>query len=124
MGTIELQLTQFRRFGFVHYKRKLKVGFCFWNEAILQTSRRVKIKLDDFFKWAETNQTIYFSEMLYSAYVVWCKEKYQVPELDKKQLLRGFADLSESEQKEILNVWQESESFGVKDLGNKKKVTK
>jgi len=122
MGTIELTLTRFIKFWFLRFKSKTKVGFCFWNEAILFTARRLNIELDSFFDWAKKNQTLYFSEMLYSAYEVWCKENYQKPLFNKSELLISFSLLPEKKQKKIMKVWQESESFGVKE--SKKKVAK
>jgi len=122
MGRIELILTHFRKFWFLRFPAKIKVGFLFWNEAILFVAREMKIELKDFFEWAEKNQTLYFTEMLYASYLVWCKENYVKPKLSKRELVYSFSLLSESKQKEVLKVWQESESFGVKE--EKKKVKK
>jgi hypothetical protein len=82
----------------------------------------MKIELKDFFSWAEKNQTLYFTEMLYASYLVWCKENFVKPKLSKRELVYSFSTLPESKQKELMKVWQESESFGVKE--EKKKVKK
>jgi hypothetical protein len=122
MGEIELYLTHFRKFWFLRFPVKIKVGFLFWNEAILFVAREMKIELKDFFEWAEKNQTLYFTEMLYASYLVWCKENFVKPKLSKRELVYSFSTLPESKQKELMKVWSESESFGVKE--EKKKVKK
>lgn len=122
MGTIELILTHFRKFWFLRFKSKIKVGFCFWNDAILLTCRNMKIELKDFFQWAEKNQTLYFSEMLYAAYLIWCKENYHRPSLSKQDLLYSFSIAKIEDQKAVMQTWRDSESFGVKE--DKKKVIK
>jgi hypothetical protein len=122
MGRIELILTHFRKFWFIRIPVKIKVGFLFWNEAILLVAREMKIELKDFFSWAEKNQTLYFTEMLYASYLVWCKENFVKPKLSKRELVYSFSTLPESKQKELMKVWSESESFGVKE--EKKKVKK
>ena len=122
MGTIELTLTQIKKFWFLAFRKKVKVGFSFTNIAMLICARNLKIDLDDFFDWAEKNQTLYFSEMLYAAYLAFCQSRYIKPQLTKKELLSGFSELDEDKQKEVLTVWRDSESFGVKK--DKKKVKK
>jgi hypothetical protein len=91
--------------------------------AILIACRNLKIDLDEFFDWADKNRTLYFAEMLHSAYVVYCQERYIKPVFDKQQLLFAFGLLTEDKRKEVMTVWAQSESFGVKQA-NKKKVVK
>lgn len=122
MGRIELILTHFRKFWFLRFPVKIKVGFLFWNEAILYAAREMKIELKDFFEWAQKNQTLYFTEMLYASYLVWCKENFIKPKLNKKELIYSFSLLPESKQKELMKTWSESESFGVKEEKKKVKV--
>lgn len=119
-GKIEIKLPYFKRFLFLRFKAKIKAGFLFWNEAILITCRNVGIDMKDFFTWAEKNQTLYFSEQLYGAYLLWCRENYTKPKLTKQDLLWGFSNADEADQKKVMETWKESESFGVRD--DKKKV--
>lgn len=123
MGTIKLTLTHLRKFWFLRIPRKIKTGFTFSNMAILIACRNLKIDLDEFFDWADKNRTLYFAEMLHSAYVVYCQERYIKPVFDKQQLLFAFGLLTEDKRKEVMTVWAQSESFGVKQA-NKKKVVK
>lgn len=122
MGEYELKLTRLKKFWFIRIPVKIRVGFLFWNEAIIICSRDLKIELKDFFDWAEKNNTLYFTQMLFAAYILWCKENYKKPALSKHELIYAFTTLPEDKQKELMMVWKDSESFGVKQ--EKKKVKK
>lgn len=114
MGTIELTLTRLKKFLFFRYIKKEKIGFIFSNRAMLQAAESVNIELDKFFDWAEQNRTLYFAEMLYSAYLVWCQESYLKPVFGKSELIYAFGNVSDEKRKDVLKTWADSESFGVK----------
>lgn len=123
MGKIELTLTQYQKVFFVfHRAKKIKAGFHFCNRAMLIAAENTKIELDKFLEWAQKNQTLYFTEMLYAAYVVYCQDRYQSPEFDKSGLILSFGLLPDEKQKQVLKTWAYSEGFGVKSP--KKKAVK
>lgn len=122
MGTIELQLTQFKKVLFLVLPKKRNVGFMFVNKAMLVAAENAKIELNKFFEWADKNRTLYFAEMLYAAYVVWCQSKYNKPVFSKSELIYSFGLLSDAEREKVLKVWSQSETFGVRK--NKKKAVK
>lgn len=120
MGKIELKLTRFKKFLFFRIAKKEKVGFHFINRAMLIASENLNIDIDDFFDWADKNRTLYFAELMYSAYLTWCQDNYKEPVFNKQSLLFSFGLLEESDKKKIFETWSRSESFGVKK--SKKKV--
>jgi len=124
MGTIEIKLQYYRNLLFFRIKSKLTVGFHFWNEAILIACRNAGIETKDFFSWAEKNQTIYFTEQLFAAYLLWCRENYKRPKLTKQELIYGFSNAPEKLQKQVVRVWRDSENFGVKQDKKKAKASR
>lgn len=123
MGEIELILSKVCKFWFFQYTKKVRTGFLFTNKAFLILSENIKLSLDDLFDWSEKNQTLYFLEMLYAAYLNYCQTKYQRPALNKQELSLAFAILPEEKRKNIIAVWGNAENFGL-EKSKKKQVKK
>ena len=122
MGLIEVQLIRLKKFLFFRFPKKEKTGFHFCNKAILIVAENAKIELDEFFNWADANRTLYFAEMLFAAYLVYCQENYQRPKFTKGELIYSFGLLNDEQRQKVIKAWANSERFAVKE-GKKKAET-
>lgn len=121
IGRITLNIPLACNFSGLTYYRKRQAGFSFTNHATLILSQNVGIDLSELPEWAKKNQTIYFAEMLYAAYLAWSQENYKKPIFSKQKISEGFTKLSETEQKSIISVWNDSLTLGAKQIPVKKK---
>lgn len=80
--------------------------------------------INDVMKWADKNRNIFMAEMLWAAYLANCQENYKKPVFDKARFLQGYAKLPDSEQKRIIECWNESKEFGVQPIQGAKKKAK
>lgn len=122
MGKIEIILSKVKKVWFIQYTRKVRTGFLFTNKAFLILSENTGKTLDELFDWSEKNQTLYFLEMLYAAYLNYCQSNYKMPELNKQELSLSFAILPENDKKKIIETWANAENFGLEQ--SKKKQMK
>lgn len=121
IGRIDIQVPiRIKVLGLSFFKNR-QVGFSFTNHAILILSKNTGVEMSKIPEWAKENQIIYFAETLYSAYIANCQETYQKPKLNKTQITEGFNMLSDEDKKRVLTTWNESLSFGAKEIPSKKK---
>ena len=121
IGRVDIQVPyKFNIIGLSFYRDR-QAGFAFTNQATLILAQNVGIELQEVPKWAKENQTLYFIESLFAAYIAYCQENYKKPVFDKKRLSEGFTHLSEEDQKKIVRVWNEALTTGAKPIPSKKK---
>ena len=122
IGRIKIQVPFLFSFAGLTWFKFRQAGFSFTNKATLILAENIGKKIDEVPKWVDENRTLYFSEMLYAAYLAYCQENYTKPVFSKEKLIQGYLRLDESEQKRIVGAWNESVTFGAKPYPGKKKV--
>lgn len=121
IGRITIQIPFLFSFAGLTWFKSRQAGFSFNNRATLILSENVNRTIDQLPKWIEENRTLYFSEMLYAAYLSHCQETYTKPKFSREKLTQGYLRLSEEDQKRIIKAWNEANSTGAKDMPVKKK---
>ena len=120
IGRIKINIPFAYSFAGLSYYRNRQAGFSFSNATTLILAQNIGIELSELAKWAKENQTLYFLEMLWAAYVSHCQETYTKPVFTKKKLAEGINKLPEGELKRIVAVWNDSMKIGAKEISKKK----
>lgn len=122
IGRITLYIPFPCNFSGLTWYRKRQAGFSFTNHATLILSQNIGVDISELPEWAKKNQTLYFAEMLFAAYLAWSQENYKKPIFTKQKISEGFTKLSEYDQKSIIKAWNESLTMGAKQIPVKKKL--
>jgi len=120
----EIKLPYPTRVGFFVKKR---VGFSFDELAIFFMHQSIGVNSQsELKKWLEKNSDNHlYIETLWAATKSYCHHNVKRHNLDKSKFIKGLAMMDKKTAKELMTVWNNSQTFGTRKPYNaKKKVAK
>lgn len=125
IGEIKLKIPYPVKVWFATVNINRDIGFSFDQRAILNLLENNNIDLPGYKEWVDgKTHSFVLCETLFAAAQSYCMKRYIKPNFEKKGLIKGFGELPEEKQTEVIECWTKSETFGFKKMPGKKKAAK
>jgi len=126
INRVTIKLPYQKRFGLISINSKKKVSFSFDNLSLFIFREDNKIDTtEDFSKWRkEHSEFDLFVHAAFCAAKSYCMHEKKSFKLQLNKFALGLAQVDKDELQRLIDVWNNSQSYGADSIKGKKKVAK